>query len=107
MEEIANRGIRISSNQVSAPPPPAPADSHSTGGFYRGCCALQVQYSVIDQRPAAKMEQFCLANDIKLLTYGTLGKIIITSSRFGLLSWMRTKKVHLSFRIIDVIKTFF
>lgn len=75
MEEIANRGIRISSNQVSAPPPPAPADSHSTGGFYRGCCALQVQYSVIDQRPAAKMEQFCLANDIKLLTYGTLGKI--------------------------------
>ncbi|XP_029361780.1 uncharacterized protein LOC115045931 isoform X2 [Echeneis naucrates] len=46
LEEITNRGIRISSNQV--------------------------QYSVIDQRPAAKMQQFCLANNIKLLTYGTL-----------------------------------
>lgn len=54
---------------------PAAAGSHSTGGFYCLCCVLQVQYSVIDQRPAAKMEQFCLANDIKLLTYGTLGKI--------------------------------
>uniref|UniRef100_A0A3B4FS22 Uncharacterized oxidoreductase At1g06690, chloroplastic-like n=1 Tax=Pundamilia nyererei TaxID=303518 RepID=A0A3B4FS22_9CICH len=49
LEEITSKGIRISSNQV--------------------------QYSVIDQRPAARMEQFCVANNIKLLTYGTLGEI--------------------------------
>lgn len=46
LEEIANKGITISSNQV--------------------------QYSLIDQRPAAKMEAFCLSHNIQLLTYGTL-----------------------------------
>ena len=32
----------------------------------------QVQYSIIDQRPEAKMVPFCQKHDIKLLTYGTL-----------------------------------
>jgi len=32
----------------------------------------QVQYSLIDRRPAAKMAAFCQAHDITLLTYGTL-----------------------------------
>nr|XP_020474025.1 uncharacterized oxidoreductase At1g06690, chloroplastic-like [Monopterus albus] len=57
LEEISNRGIRISSNQV--------------------------QYSVIDQRPAVKMEQFCLANDIQLLTYGTLAGGLLTERYLG------------------------
>ncbi|XP_029361779.1 uncharacterized protein LOC115045931 isoform X1 [Echeneis naucrates] len=57
LEEITNRGIRISSNQV--------------------------QYSVIDQRPAAKMQQFCLANNIKLLTYGTLAGGLLSERYLG------------------------
>ncbi|XP_049438217.1 uncharacterized protein LOC125892316 [Epinephelus fuscoguttatus] len=57
MEEITNRGIRISSNQV--------------------------QYSLIDQRPAAKMEQFCLANNIQLLTYGTLAGGLLSERYLG------------------------
>nr|XP_004554091.1 uncharacterized oxidoreductase At1g06690, chloroplastic [Maylandia zebra]XP_004554092.1 uncharacterized oxidoreductase At1g06690, chloroplastic [Maylandia zebra] len=60
LEEITSKGIRISSNQV--------------------------QYSVIDQRPAARMEQFCVANNIKLLTYGTLAG--------GLLSERYLRKVE-------------
>ena len=32
----------------------------------------QVQYSIIDQRPAVKMAPFCQKHNIKLLTYGTL-----------------------------------
>ena len=32
----------------------------------------QVQYSVIDQRPQVKMEQFCQKNKMHLLAYGTL-----------------------------------
>ncbi len=32
----------------------------------------QVQYSIIDQRPAVKMIPFCQRHGIKLLTYGTL-----------------------------------
>jgi aryl-alcohol dehydrogenase-like predicted oxidoreductase len=43
---IADRGIRIVSNQV--------------------------QYSVVDQRPAARMAALCEAHGIGLLTYGTL-----------------------------------
>jgi aryl-alcohol dehydrogenase-like predicted oxidoreductase len=43
---IAGHGIRIVSNQV--------------------------QYSLVDRRPAAKMEAFCGANAVTLLTYGTL-----------------------------------
>jgi aryl-alcohol dehydrogenase-like predicted oxidoreductase len=31
-----------------------------------------VQYSLVDRRPAAKMEAFCADHDITLLTYGTL-----------------------------------
>ncbi|XP_026187268.1 2,5-diketo-D-gluconic acid reductase A-like isoform X2 [Mastacembelus armatus] len=57
LEEITSRGIRISSNQV--------------------------QYSVIDQRPAAKMERFCLANDIQLLTYGTLAGGLLSDRYLG------------------------
>ncbi|CAK6976361.1 uncharacterized oxidoreductase YccK-like [Scomber scombrus] len=57
LEEITNKGIRISSNQV--------------------------QYSLIDQRPAAKMEQFCLDNNIQLLTYGTLAGGLLTERYLG------------------------
>ncbi|KAM3618811.1 uncharacterized protein V6R79_025109 [Siganus canaliculatus] len=57
LEEITSRGIRISSNQV--------------------------QYSVIDQRPAVKMEQFCLANNIQLFTYGTLAGGLLTERYLG------------------------
>jgi len=32
----------------------------------------QVQYSLVDRRPASKMEAFCAAHGITLLTYGTL-----------------------------------
>jgi len=32
----------------------------------------QVQYSIIDRRPEVKMAKFCEANNIKLLTYGTV-----------------------------------
>ncbi|MDC8451848.1 MAG: aldo/keto reductase [Candidatus Nitrosotalea sp.] len=32
----------------------------------------QVQYSIIDQRPQIKMEQFCQKNKMHLLSYGTL-----------------------------------
>jgi aryl-alcohol dehydrogenase-like predicted oxidoreductase len=32
----------------------------------------QVQYSIIDQRPQIKMTEFCLKNEVNLLTYGTL-----------------------------------
>src|SRR5215469_2199528 len=32
----------------------------------------QVQYSLVDQRPAARMAAFCAAHGITLLTYGTL-----------------------------------
>jgi len=57
LEEITNRGIRISSNQV--------------------------QYSLIDQRPAAKMEKFCLENNIQLLTYGTLTGGLLSERYLG------------------------
>ncbi|XP_061592562.1 uncharacterized oxidoreductase YccK-like [Cololabis saira] len=57
MEEITDKGIRISSNQV--------------------------QYSLIDQRAAAKMEQFCLANNIQLLTYGTLAGGLLSEQYLG------------------------
>ncbi|KAJ8370857.1 hypothetical protein SKAU_G00108850 [Synaphobranchus kaupii] len=57
LEEIVSRGIRISSNQV--------------------------QYSLIDRRPAAKMEKFCLAHDIQMLTYGTLGGGLLSERYLG------------------------
>ncbi|KAK5923401.1 hypothetical protein CgunFtcFv8_000375 [Champsocephalus gunnari] len=57
LEEITSRGIRISSNQV--------------------------QYSLIDQRPAARMEQFCVANNIQLLTYGTLAGGLLSERHLG------------------------
>ncbi|KAJ8257513.1 hypothetical protein GJAV_G00186400 [Gymnothorax javanicus] len=57
LEEILSRGIPISSNQV--------------------------QYSLIDRRPAAKMEKFCLAHGIQILTYGTLGGGLISERYLG------------------------
>ncbi|KAK1899038.1 putative oxidoreductase chloroplastic [Dissostichus eleginoides] len=57
LEEITSRGIHISSNQV--------------------------QYSLIDQRPAARMEQFCVANNILLLTYGTLAGGLLSERYLG------------------------
>lgn len=44
---------------------------------------MQVQYSVIDQRPAAKMAQFCLASNIQLLTYGTLAGGLLSERYLG------------------------
>lgn len=110
MEEITNRGICISSNQVT-PLPPLHLQQTIMVLSFHPClvCVPQVQYSVIDQRPAVKMEQFCLANNIKLLTYGTLGKIQhFTLSCFCLCREVDTYKkiVQLSFRFIDVISTF-
>ncbi|MEQ2219295.1 hypothetical protein XENOCAPTIV_015524 [Xenoophorus captivus] len=55
LEEITNKGICISSNQ----------------------------YSLIDQRPAARMEQFCVANNIKLLTYGSLAGSLLSEQYLG------------------------
>ncbi|XP_036390149.1 uncharacterized oxidoreductase At1g06690, chloroplastic-like [Megalops cyprinoides] len=57
LEEITSKGIRISSNQV--------------------------QYSLIDRRPAAKMEKFCLAHGIQLLTYGTIGGGLMSERYLG------------------------
>ncbi|KAM6977732.1 putative oxidoreductase YccK [Aplochiton taeniatus] len=57
LEEITKRGIQISSNQV--------------------------QYSLIDQRPAVKMEKFCLAHNIHLLTYGTLAGGLLSERYLG------------------------
>ncbi|XP_067096533.1 uncharacterized protein [Osmerus mordax] len=57
LEEITSKGIPISSNQV--------------------------QYSLIDQRPAAKMEEFCLSHNIQLLTYGTLAGGLLSERYLG------------------------
>lgn len=46
MQEISDAGLRFVSNQV--------------------------QYSILDQRPAVQMEQFCKKNKVGLLAYGTL-----------------------------------
>uniref|UniRef100_A0A3Q3XMQ8 NADP-dependent oxidoreductase domain-containing protein n=1 Tax=Mola mola TaxID=94237 RepID=A0A3Q3XMQ8_MOLML len=76
LEEITSRGIRISSepgNTCTHTPP-----THSWNPPSLLCptvCMYDVHYSVIDQRPAVKMEHFCLANNIQLLTYGTLGEM--------------------------------
>lgn len=43
----------------------------------------QVQYSIIDQRPHVEMESFCKKNNIKLLTYGTLGGGLISERFLG------------------------
>lgn len=43
----------------------------------------QVQYSVIDQRPQVEMESLCKKNNIKLLTYGTLGGGLISERFLG------------------------
>jgi aryl-alcohol dehydrogenase-like predicted oxidoreductase len=37
-----------------------------------GIVSNQVQYSLVDQRPAARMARFCAERGISLLTYGTL-----------------------------------
>ena len=42
----------------------------------------QVQYSIIDQRPAIKLTPFCQKNDIKLLSYGTLLGGFLTEKYF-------------------------
>jgi aryl-alcohol dehydrogenase-like predicted oxidoreductase len=55
LKRIVDHGIRIVSNQV--------------------------QYSLIDMRPAAKMAAYCLHHDIALLTYGTVAGGLL-SERF-------------------------
>lgn len=57
LEQITQRGIRIVSNQV--------------------------QYSVIDRRPEAKMTPFCKQQDVKLLTYGTYCGGLISERYLG------------------------
>ncbi|CDQ92235.1 unnamed protein product [Oncorhynchus mykiss] len=44
---------------------------------------MQVQYSLIDQRPAAKVEAVCLSHDIQLLTYGTLAGGLLSERYLG------------------------
>ena len=43
----------------------------------------QVQYSIIDQRPNAKMASFCKNHDMKLLAYGTLLGGLLTEKYLG------------------------
>lgn len=57
LEEITKAGIRIVSNQV--------------------------QYSIIDQRPAARMAAFCAEHDITLLTYGTVCGGLLSEKYLG------------------------
>lgn len=45
--------------------------------------SFQVQYSLIDQRPAAKMEAVCLSHGIQLLTYGTLAGGLLSERYLG------------------------
>ncbi|CAG6021208.1 unnamed protein product [Menidia menidia] len=88
LEEITNKGVRISSNQVpllymlahvsvSLSPPLLLLTS------LLARLSVQVQYSLIDQRPSARMEQFCLANNIQLLTYGTLAGGLLSERYLG------------------------
>ena len=43
----------------------------------------QVQYSLVDRRPAAKMAAFCAEHDIILLTYGTLLGGLLSDTYLG------------------------
>ncbi len=43
----------------------------------------QVQFSLVDQRPLVQMTKFCQANDIQLLTYGTLCGSLISAKYLG------------------------
>jgi len=43
----------------------------------------QVQYSLVDRRPAARMAEFCAARGITLLTYGTLLGGLLSESWLG------------------------
>jgi aryl-alcohol dehydrogenase-like predicted oxidoreductase len=43
----------------------------------------QVQFSLIDTRPLRRMVPFCKANDVKLLTYGTLCGGMLTDNWLG------------------------
>lgn len=43
----------------------------------------QVQFSLIDRRPEVNMMPFCLENDIKLLTYGTLCGGLLSEKYLG------------------------
>jgi aryl-alcohol dehydrogenase-like predicted oxidoreductase len=43
----------------------------------------QIQYSIIDQRPQVKMEQFCQKNKMHLLAYGTLCGGFLSKKHLG------------------------
>ncbi|HEV2189825.1 MAG TPA: aldo/keto reductase, partial [Stellaceae bacterium] len=43
----------------------------------------QVQYSLVDRRPAARMVEYCATHGITLLTYGTLLGGLLSESRLG------------------------
>lgn len=45
--------------------------------------ANQVQYSLIDQRPAVRMGEFCQAHNIALLTYGSLAGGLLSDRWLG------------------------
>ncbi len=57
MQDMADAGLRIASNQV--------------------------QYSIIDQRPAVKMAEFCRKHNSVLLTYGTLCGGLLSEKYLG------------------------
>ena len=57
MQEIADYGVRIASNQV--------------------------QYSLVDRRPEVAMAEFCQSSGVSLLTYGTLCGGFLSDRFFG------------------------
>ena len=59
--------------------------SHTKGILEHGIeiVSNQVQYSLIDLRPQVQMEQYCQANNIKLLAYGTLCGGLISEKYLG------------------------
>jgi aryl-alcohol dehydrogenase-like predicted oxidoreductase len=77
MQDMADAGIRIASNQV--------------------------QYSIIDQRPQVKMQEFCKKNNVVIFAYGTmcggllsekyLGKSEPSSAQLDTLSLRKYKKM--------------
>lgn len=45
---------------------------------------MQVQYSLLDRRPENGMIEYCAANDIKLLPYGTVAGGFLSDRFLGL-----------------------
>lgn len=56
----------------------------------------QVSYSIIDRRPEKEMVPFCLENDIKLLTYGTLLGGLLSEKWIGVAEPISRDKLNTS-----------